>query len=135
MRQRDSGIQAADLSRLSDASDADPIHSFEIITGELRAFSEALTEKPMIVVATKLDATTDRSRLEELRSFCREHNLELHSISAATGDGVRELVRSIADALDKIPKAAYETSLDLGPVSNDKAGTPSSNAPVPFKEL
>ena len=96
----------------SDASDADPIHSFEVITGELRAFSESLAEKPMIVVATKLDATTDRTRLEALRAFCSERRLEFHAISAATGDGVRELVRSIADALDKIPKAAPEHVAD-----------------------
>jgi GTP-binding protein len=96
----------------SDASDADPIHSFEVITGELRAFSESLAEKPMIVVATKLDATTDRTRLEALRAFCGERSLEFHAISAATGEGVRELVRSIADALDKIPKAAPEHVAD-----------------------
>jgi len=92
----------------SDASDADPIHSFEVISGELRAFSESLAEKPMIIVATKLDATTDRTRLEALRTFCNERGLKFHAISAATGEGVRELVRSIADALDKIPKAAPE---------------------------
>jgi GTP-binding protein len=98
----------------SDMSDEDPIHSFEIISGELRAFSEALTEKPVIVVATKLDATTDRARLDTLREFCREHKLEFHAISAATGEGVHELVRSIADALDKIPKPAAESLLELG---------------------
>jgi GTP-binding protein len=89
----------------SDATDADPIHSFEVITGELRAFSESLSEKPMIVVASKLDATTDPTRVEELRSFCKKNNLPFHSISAPTGDGVKELVRAIADALDKIPKS------------------------------
>ena len=47
----------------SDATDADPIHSFEVITGELRAFSESLAEKPMIVVASKLDAEHYRSAL------------------------------------------------------------------------
>jgi GTP-binding protein len=97
----------------SDMSDDDPIHSFEIISGELNAFSETLTEKTVIVVATKLDATTDRTRLDELRAFCAEKNLEFHAISAATGEGVRELVRSIADALDKIPKAALEPELEL----------------------
>jgi GTPase len=97
----------------SDTSDADPVHSFEIISGELRAFSEALTEKPVIVVATKLDVTTDRERLDTLRAFCGEHGLEFHAISAATGEGVRELVRSIADALDKIPKPAPDSGTDL----------------------
>ena len=90
----------------SDFTDADPVHSFEIINGELIAFSSALGEKPMIVVATKLDATTDRTRLEELRTFCGERNLPFHSISAATGEGVRDLVLAIADALDKIPKSS-----------------------------
>jgi GTP-binding protein len=96
----------------SDATDADPVHFFEIISGELRAFSESLAEKQMIVVATKLDATTDRTRLEALRDFCKEHILEFHAISAVTGEGVRELVRSMADALDKIPRVLPESFPD-----------------------
>lgn len=92
----------------SDSNDDDPIHSFEVISGELAAFSEKLTEKPIIVVATKLDATTDRTRLDALREFCAERGLEFHSISAAAGDGVKDLVRAIADALDKIPRTVLE---------------------------
>ena len=82
------------------------MHSYEVISGELSAFSATLTEKPLIVVATKLDATTDRTHLDALRDFCAKNGLEFHAISAATGEGVKELVRSIADALDKIPRAA-----------------------------
>src|SRR5262249_29345842 len=52
----------------SDTAELDPEKAFEIIDGELGAFSEKLLEKPMIVVATKLDATTDRTKLDELRS-------------------------------------------------------------------
>ena len=103
------------LAHLIDTSDAnadDPAHSFEVINGELAAFSESLMQKPIIVVATKLDATTDRTRLEALGDYCKEHGLEFHSISAATGDGVKDLVRSIADALDKIPKASLEQASD-----------------------
>jgi GTP-binding protein len=96
----------------SDMAEDDPIHSFEIIAGELKAFSETLTEKPVIVVATKMDATTDRTRLEELQAFCAEKELEFHAISAATGEGVQALVRSIADALDKIPKVILEPEPD-----------------------
>jgi GTPase len=88
----------------SDTSERDPVKAFEIIERELRAFSEALTDKPMIVVATKLDATTDRAKLEELLGFCEETGLEFHAISAATGEGLKELVRGMADALDRIPK-------------------------------
>ncbi len=105
----------------SDTAEIDPVKAFEIIEGELSAFSESLTQKPRIVVATKLDATTDRSKLEELCRFCENRGLEFHSISAATGEGVKDLVRSIADALDKIPKeefvetdSADETNIESG---------------------
>ena len=103
------------LVHLIDTSDSnadDPVHSFEVINGELEAFSASLIEKPMIVVATKLDATSDRARLEALRDSCQQRNLEFHSISAVAGDGVRDLVRSIANALDKIPRAARGSSIE-----------------------
>jgi GTPase len=106
----------------SDATDADPIHSFEVISGELAAFSESLAVKPVIVVASKLDATTDRTRLEILRKFCHARRLEFHAISAVTGEGVGELVRGIADALENIPKAARETALDLQPAPPENPG-------------
>ena len=119
----------------SDASEADPLRAFEIISGELRAFSEALAEKPTIVVATKLDATTDRTRLEALRAFCDKRKLEFHAISAATGEGVRELVRSIADALDRIPKAAAEGLHDMPAEVNERTETQARNAPARFEDL
>ncbi|PYT79993.1 MAG: GTPase ObgE [Acidobacteria bacterium] len=106
------------LVHLIDTSDAnadDPVRSFEVINSELAAFSESLTQKPMMVVATKLDATTDGARLEALRTYCQEHGLEFHPISAVAGEGVKELVRSIADALDKIPRASLE------PASGDES--------------
>ncbi|HVM75820.1 MAG TPA: GTPase ObgE [Candidatus Saccharimonadales bacterium] len=92
----------------SDTAEMDPVKAFEIIEGELAAFSEALVEKPMIVVATKLDATTDRAKLDELGEFCKKKGLEFHAISAAAGEGVKELVRGMADALDRIPKEAID---------------------------
>lgn len=101
------------LVHLIDTSDSnadDPVHAFEVINGELAAFSESLTQKPMIVVAAKLDATTERERLDALRVYCKQHSLEFHSISAVTGEGVKELVRSIADALDKIPRTILDSS-------------------------
>jgi GTP-binding protein len=102
----------AHLIDTSDANDHDPIHEFEIIEHELAAFSPALAEKPMIVVATKLDATTDRTHLDELRKFAEQRGLEFHSISSATGEGIVALVRAMANALDRIPKpiAATDTA-------------------------
>ena len=94
----------AHLVDTSDANDRDPVHDFEIIEHELAAFSPALATKPMIVVATKLDATVDRVRLDELRAFAAKRGLEFHAISSASGEGITALVRAMADALDRIPK-------------------------------
>src|SRR3984957_19242046 len=92
----------AHLIDTSDASDRDPVRDFEIISGELAAFSEKLADKPVMVVATKLDATTDRIRFEKLRKFCNERGLEFHAVSSASGEGIPQLVRAMADALDRL---------------------------------
>ncbi len=120
----------------SDSNEEDPVHSFEVINGELAAFSESLIKKPMIVVATKLDATTDRARLEALREFCKKRGLEFHSISAATGDGVKDLVRSMAGALDRIPRAAHDSSLDLPltAAENNEHAPGQDSLPTPVKD-
>src|SRR5215467_12455122 len=46
----------AHLVDVSEASGRDPVHDFEIVMQELASFSEDLASKPMIVVATKMDA-------------------------------------------------------------------------------
>ena len=108
----------AHLIDTSDANDRDPVRDFEIIENELASFSAALAEKPMIVVATKLDATTNRERLEKLRAFAAGRGLAFYAISSASGEGVAELVRAMADALDRIPKPVVPAQ-----TSNEAAGS------------
>jgi len=129
----------AHLVDTSDANDRDPVHDFEVIERELAAFSPSLAEKPMIVVATKLDATTDRSRLEELRAYAAKRGLEFHAISSASGEGVVPLVRSIADALDRIPKpqpTAAEAASDLPYAAEEPQPAPhaAEDAAAPHRE-
>ncbi|HVB56715.1 MAG TPA: GTPase ObgE [Candidatus Acidoferrales bacterium] len=120
----------AHLVDTSDANDRDPVRDFEIIERELAAFSPALAEKPMIVVATKLDATTDPGHLEELRAFAARRGREFHAISSATGDGIVELVRGIANALDRIPKPLM---IAASPLSGS-SGPPAAPAKSPGDE-
>jgi GTPase len=110
----------AHLVDTSDASDRDPVNDFEVIERELAAFSPALAEEPTIVVATKLDATTDRSRLEMLRAYAEKRGIEFHAISSATGEGVVELVRAMANALDRIPKSAPVSNISEVPFAGSR---------------
>jgi GTP-binding protein len=101
----------AHLVDASDANDHDPVHDFEILEHELAAFSAGLAEKPRMVVATKLDATTNREHLDELRAFSAKRGLEFHAISSASGEGIVELVRAMAAALDRIPKPSVAVEM------------------------
>jgi GTP-binding protein len=101
----------AHLIDTSDASERDPVRDYEIIQGELAAFNPALAAKPEIVVATKLDATTDPARLERLREFCAGRGLEFHAISAATGEDIPELVHAMAAALERLGPRRVEELL------------------------
>jgi GTPase len=112
----------AHLIDTSDASDRDPVRDFEIISGELAAFSEKLAAKPIIVVATKLDATTDRARLEKLLDFCTTRGLEFHAISSASGEGIAQLVRAMADALDRLDPRELPDDASAD-VADDSAGS------------
>jgi GTP-binding protein len=110
----------AHLVDTSDFSDRDPVHEFEVIRNELRAFSDALAKKPFLVVATKLDATSDPARLDKLRAFCAQSSFEFHSISSASGAGIRDLVRAMSDALAR-----------LTPTANQSEATPAASAFIP----
>lgn len=87
------------LIDVSDFNEFRPVESYEIIRNELSQFSDQLVEKPEIVVATKLDSAQDPTRLEELEAYCTEQELSLYKISAATGQGLKELSLAIKEAL------------------------------------
>jgi hypothetical protein len=67
-------------------------------------------------VATKLDATTDTAHLDELRRFAIERGLPFHAISSATGEGIKDLVSAMADALDRIPKPVVPAAENDGTI-------------------
>ena len=64
---------------------------------ELASFSEELAAKPMIVVATKLDAAQDPERIASLRNLAAERGLPYFEISSATGKGIPELTRAMGE--------------------------------------
>ena len=87
----------AHLVDVSEASGRDPVHDFETIMSELASFSEELAAKPMVLVATKMDAAQDRERVESLARLARERNLEFFPISSVTGEGLETLRYSMAE--------------------------------------
>ena len=81
----------AHLVDVSEASGREPVEDFDIVMGELASFSEQLAAKPMMVVATKIDAAQDVTRVERLRALAQERGLDFFEISSVTGQGVEAL--------------------------------------------
>ena len=82
------------LVDVSPAEDRDPVADFKTIEKELAEHNSELTEKPRIVVATKLDAA-DPAKLRKLQQWCRQQRMELIKISSVTGEGLEELKHGI----------------------------------------
>ena len=87
----------AHLVDVSDSSGRDPVHDFETVMEELASFSPDLAQKPMILVATKMDAAQDPGRVERLRSLAAERGLPCFEISSVTGQGIDALKFAMAE--------------------------------------
>jgi GTPase len=87
----------AHLVDVSETSGRDPLEDFEIVLNELASFSEELAQKPMMVVASKMDAAQDPERVEALRKAATDRGLAFFEISSATGQGIDALKYAMAE--------------------------------------
>ena len=87
----------AHLIDVSAASDRDPIQDFHVILRELESFNPRLAQKPILVVASKIDVVQNPERLEKLGVFCRDRNIPFFPISAVTGAGLDALKFRMAE--------------------------------------
>lgn len=109
------------LLHLIDAAEngRDPAEDYGVIMKELESFNPSLAKKPMLVVASRIDAAGSGERLEALRRFCRGQGFRLHEISAVTGAGIDALKRDVWIALTQLPAGAPSTSAVLAPRSSE----------------
>ena len=82
----------------------DAVEDFNTINAELKKYSEKLSTRKQIIVATKIDAMQDDTNLKELEKLAKKEKLELYKISAVTGEGVQELIDHVSKILKDLPK-------------------------------
>jgi GTP-binding protein len=91
------------------AQTTDPIADFKRINAELEQYDQELASKPQVVAINKVDLQEVRDRLPSLIE--QFHNMgyeDVYPISAATGQGVQELMRAVATKLRELPKPAWQ---------------------------
>ncbi|MBE7450875.1 MAG: GTPase ObgE [Kofleriaceae bacterium] len=72
-----------------------PLTDLEVINGELARYAPALADVPQVVVLNKLDAGTQHGTVDELRAAFAARGVELLTMSAATGEGVAEVLEAL----------------------------------------
>ena len=92
----------------------DPIEDIIKINTELERYSPALALREQIIVANKTDALDpELVDIKAFEEFVKENDWKLMYVSAATGEGLDELIRYSADELKELPpmtiyEAEYE---------------------------
>lgn len=89
---------------VSGSEGRNPVDDFYKINTELKKYSEKLSKRKQIIVANKVDIMQDETLYNELEKIAKENNLEIFKISAATGQGVSELIKHISEVLKTLPK-------------------------------
>jgi GTP-binding protein len=119
---------------VSGASGRDPAADLDTVRRELELFQPRLAAKPQIVAANKMDAVDDRSRVSALERRASALDLPFYRISAATGQGLPDLLDEMWRGVEHAPAAAPAA----GPQTVDHEPSPAdrgaSNASRRFGE-
>lgn len=104
---------------LSGSEGRDPLEDLAVIRGELERYAPQLNEKPMVIVANKVDFMSDDDRDAALARLSEAYpEVRIFPMSAATDSDLNELVYHLADILDAIGPVEYAEE-DFEPVEEE----------------
>lgn len=84
-----------------------PIEDYQKIRGELSSYSPALLQKPEIVAANKCDLPGSEENLHQLQEYLASQGIDVYPISAATKQGISQLLYRIIDILKTLPEEKF----------------------------
>ena len=92
----------------------DPIEDYQRINKELKLYNERLANRPQIVAANKMDLPEAQENYQRFKEFIESEGKEIFPISAATNEGLKELMIRVSKALDDYveePEAVAEVKV------------------------
>ncbi len=89
---------------VSGSEGRDPVDDFYKINTELKKYSEKLSRRKQIIVANKIDVMQDESLYNRLAKVAKDNKMDIFKISAATGDGINDLINYVSKILKTLPK-------------------------------
>ncbi len=93
------------LVDVSGSEGRDPVQDIETINAELAGYSDFLAARPQIIVANKTDLLNEdnQENLERLKIYAKEKGFDFVELSAATHNGVQQLMLKTWDELQQLP--------------------------------
>ena len=98
------------IIHLLDGASADPLGDYESINEELALFDPGLARKPQLLVLNKMDLPQTRALWPSVEQAMKAQGQRAMSISAVTGEGVKEMLRSVGEMLASLPKEEPPTA-------------------------
>ncbi len=102
----------------------DPIEDVKNINRELEKYSPALASRPQIIIANKCDAL-DESVVDTraFEDFVDENGWEMLYVSAATHEGIQDMIHRVYERLKLLPPVMiYESEVESDTVEKVAAG-------------
>jgi GTP-binding protein len=92
------------IIHLLDGASADPLADYQSINEELALFDPELARKPQLVVLNKMDLPQAQALWPSVEKAMRARGQRVMSISAVTGQEVKEMLRSVVEMLKSLPE-------------------------------
>lgn len=99
-------IHLLDAAKLDET---DPLAPWNVVNRELELFDPELAKKPQIVVANKIDLPEARAKAKSMANKLPKKYQPLDVISAATSEGVRQLVQRVGAKLEELKREGEVT--------------------------
>ena len=87
------------LDCTAEGDDRSPMHDYEVLNRELKLYSPELAKKPQIIAANKSDIPEAKEKAEAFVKAMKRKKKTVHVVSAATGEGIKELLNDVAKVL------------------------------------
>ena len=88
----------------------DPVEDYYRINKELKLYSEKIARRTQILAANKMDLPGAQENLPRLQELADKEGIKLFPISAATRQGVKELIACVSQAIDDYVEEPEEES-------------------------
>lgn len=102
---------------ISGSEGRNPIEDYKIINSEIAKYSKYLSSLPQIIALNKCDILTDDTNIKEFKKHIKK---KCYIISAASREGIDELIAAIYDKLKELPPI---TPLEFEPFAYEKKDT------------